>query len=138
MQPNELLTSFVTQPDQVVRSTIHYSRLIPRRNKDKNGRLETSVCRSTALSEAQIWAICSNHFDVRARRPAIGRGVGPASAVLAEQLSFDADRNPYPEHANIIGWHDDPGKPASELKHFWMDKAQRVAATFSYKPRVQG
>lgn len=99
--------------------------------------METSVCRSTALSEAEIWAICSRHFDARAPRPAIGRGVGPASAVFAEQLWFDADGNPYPEHANIIGWHDDPGKPRSELKHFWMDKAQRIAAKFSYKPRVQ-
>lgn len=111
---------------------------MPRRNKDKNGRLETSVCRSAALSEAQIWAICSRYFDVRSRRPAIGRGVGPASTVFAEELSFEADDIPYPEHANIIGWRDDPSKPASELKHFWMDKAQRIAAKFSYTPRVQG
>lgn len=111
---------------------------MPRPNKDKNGRLETSVCRSTALTEAQVWAICARHFDVHAPKPAIGRGEGPASAVFVEGLSFDADGIPYPEHANIIGWHNDPGKPESELKHFWMDRAQRIAAKFSYKPRVEG
>ena len=140
MRPDERLTSFVFRENQVVRktNTIHYTRLMPHPNNDKNGRLETSVCRSTALTEAQVWAICSHHFDVHAPKPAIGRGEGAASTVLAEDLSFDADGVPYREHANIIGWHDDPGKPANELKHFWMDKAQRIAAKFLYKPRVQG
>jgi hypothetical protein len=140
VRPDELLTSFVYQENHVVRKTnkIHHSRLIPRRNQCKNGRLETSVCRSNGLTEAQIWLICSRYFDVSAPKPATGRGVGPASAVFAEELSFDADGIPYPEHANIIGWHDVPGKPDNELKHFWMDKAQRIAAKFLYQPRVQG
>lgn len=139
VQPDELLTSFVYREDQVVRKTnkIHHSRLMPRRNQSRNGRLETSICRSNALTETQLWLICSRHFDVSAPKPAIGRGMGPASAVFAEQLSFDPDGIPYREHANIVGWHDDPRKPASELKHFWMDKAQRIAAKFSYEPRVQ-
>jgi hypothetical protein len=51
--------------------------------------------------------------------------------VYAENLAFDADGRPYPEHANIIGWHDKAGKPDNELKHFWMDKAQRMAPHFS-------
>jgi len=139
VRPDELLSSFVFRENQVVHktNTIHYTRLMPRRNNNRNGRLETSVCRSTTLTEVQVWAICSHHFDVHAPRPAIGRGEGPASTVFAETLSFDADAVPYREHANIIGWHDDPGRTDSELKHFRMDKAQRMAAKFLYKSRVQ-
>ena len=135
MQPDEELSSYVFRADQVVRKTktLHYSRLVPRRNE--SGRLEVSILRSTGLSEAIIWNICAAYFDVHAPKPAIGRGVGSASVVYAENLAFDADGKPYPEHANIIGWHDEPGKPDNELKHFWMDKAQRMAPHFPYKPR---
>ena len=137
MRPSESLSTFVTKPDQIVKktSTIHPTRLIPRRNKNRDGRLETSVCRSDALSNAQVWAICSLHFDVYVPKPAIGRGVGPASVVFDADLRFDADGKPYPQHANIIGWDDSAGKPDSELKHFWMNKAQRMAPSFKYLPR---
>ena len=136
VQPDELLTSFVFRPEQIDKKTkkIQPSRLVPRRNPT-NKRLETSVCRSSGLTEAQVWNICSAHFDVYVPKPAIGRGVGPASSVFAENLAFDPDGKPYPEHANIIGWQDDADKPANELKHFWMDQAQRMAKKFSYMPR---
>jgi hypothetical protein len=136
VQPDELLTSFVFRPEQIDRktNTIQPARLVPRRNSTNN-RLETSVCRSSNLTEAQVWSICSAHFDVHAPKPAIGRGVGPASAVYAEKLAFDPDGKPYPEHANIIGWQDDRNKPDPELKHFWMDQAQRMAQKFPYMPR---
>ena len=94
------------------------------------------MCRSSELSDEQVWAICSNHFDPsKAPKPAICRGVGLASTAYAQKLGFDADGEPYPEHANIIGWHDDVSKPDNEIKHFWMDQAQRMAAQFSYMPR---
>lgn len=136
VQPDEALTSYVFREDQIVRvtNTIHHSRLVPRR-KHKNERLEVSVCRSSELTEAQVWSICSAYFDVHAPKPAIGRGVGPASAVFAEKLAFDPDGKPYPQHANIIGRHDAANKPDHELKHFWMAQAQRMAAQFSYMPR---
>ena len=94
-----------------------------------------SVCCCSELSEAQIWAICSAHFDVHAPSPAIGRGVGRAEAVLEVELGIDADGTPYPEHANIVGWHDRVDIPDSELKHFWIDQAQRMAPRFAYMPR---
>jgi hypothetical protein len=137
VQPEELLTSFVVLPEQVEKktNTIKPTRLIPRRNLT-NKRLETSVCRSSKLTEAQVWEICSTHFDVHSRKPAIGRGVGPAAAIFAEELAFDADGTPYPEHANIIGWYDDMKKPDGELKHVWMDRARKMAQKFSYMPRT--
>src|SRR5437870_4717896 len=95
VQPDEALTSFVFRENQIVRvtNTIHHTRLMPRR-KEKNERLEVSVCRSSKLTEAQIWTICSSYFDVRAPKPAIGRGVGRAAAVFAEKLAFDPDGKP--------------------------------------------
>ncbi len=138
VRPSEFLSTFVFRTDQVDRktNTIRPNRLMPRRNKNRNGRLETSVCRSDALSDTQVWAICSTHFDVFvAPMRAIGRGVGPASAVFEVGLGFDADGKPYPEHANIIGWYDSLGKPNDELKHFWMSKAQMMAPSFKYLPR---
>jgi len=67
VQPDEALTSYVFREDQIVRvtNTIHHSRLVPRRNH-KNERLEVSVCRSSELTEAQVWSICSAYFDVHA------------------------------------------------------------------------
>jgi hypothetical protein len=136
VQPDEVLTSYVFRENQIVRitNTIHSTRLIPRRNPESK-RLEVSVCRSSELTEVQIWNICSTYFDPFAPKPAIGRGVGPAAAVFAENLAFDADGKPYPEHANIIGWFDATDKPDNELKHYWMDQAQRIAKQFSYMPR---
>jgi len=136
VRPDEPLSNFVFRPDQVDRKTnsIRHTRLMPRRNPESQ-RLEVSVCRSSGLREEQVWAICSSHFDPKAPKPTIGRGVGPASVVYVQNLDFDADGKPYPEHANIIVWHDEGGRPDSELKHFWIDQAQKMAPHFSYMPR---
>lgn len=135
---DETLSSFVFRSEQVVKKsrTIHYSRLVPRRNPT-TGRLETSVCRSEHLSDEDVWKICTQYFDTHAPKPAIGRGVGPAEAVYKVGLNFDADGIPYREHANIIGWHDGVNIPDSEQKHYWMDQSQRMAPSFSYLPRVK-
>lgn len=134
----ELLSTFVLDRKDVVKksNTIRHSRLMPRRRgKEPEGRLETSVCRSTHLTEARVWEICSEHFDRHAGKSAIGRGVGSAEVVYAVGLGFDADGKPYPEHANIIGWHDVSNVPDSELKHHWMDQAQKMASHFAYMAR---
>jgi hypothetical protein len=141
VSPDEALTVFVYQSNHVEKKLgcIRAHRLHPRRNP-KNSRLEVSVCRSQTLSEAQVWNVCSAHFDPHVSSPATGRCVGPASAVFAVSLQFDPDGIPYPQHANIIGWEDIPGTPDDELKHYWMDKAQRIAPSFlhSVRPVAQG
>ena len=138
VRPDEWLSTFVFRQDQVVKkaNSIHHSRLMPRRrHKGANGRLETSVCRSSELTEAQVWEVCSEFFDKHAPKPAIGRGIGAAAAVFGVGLSFDADGVPYPQHANIIGWHDATECSDDVLKHFWMDQAQRMAPHFRYAQR---
>lgn len=83
----------------------------------------------------QVWAICFEFFDNHAPTPAIGGGMGPAEAVFAVGLNLDADGIPYPEHANIVGWYDPGGVLDSEIKHFWMDRAQKIAPQFSFVAR---
>lgn len=87
------------------------------------------------LTDDQVWSICADHFDPHSGKAAIGRGVGRAEAVFKEGLRLDADGKPYREHANIIGWWDEPNKPHNELKHFWMDQVQRMAPKFKYFAR---
>lgn len=138
VRPEELLCTFVFRLEDVDKKTnlIRHSRLMPRRrDKRPNGRLETSVCRESDLTELQVWDLCSEFFDKRAPKPAIGRGVGLAKTVFDVSLDFDADGKPYIQHANIIGWHDAVNSSDSVLKHFWMDQAQRMARHFSYMPR---
>jgi hypothetical protein len=43
---------------------------------------------------------------------------------------LDADGRPYAEHANIIGWRDIANTPDAEQKHYWIDRAQRMARHF--------
>lgn len=136
IQPDELISTFAYDLRHIDRqtNTIRHTRLMPRRNHNTS-RLESSVCRSTQLSEEQVWTICADHFDAYSPKPAIGRGVGPASAIAAVGLALDADGVPYKEHANIIGWFDKPNTPDNELKHYWIDHAQKIAERFKYFAR---
>jgi hypothetical protein len=97
--------------------------------------METSICRSSTLTETQLWRICRGYFDCHAPKPAIGIGVGKASVVYQEGLDFDPNGVPYPEHADIIGWDSDPSIPEEERKHAWMAKAKQMAPSFQYLPR---
>jgi hypothetical protein len=96
---------------------------------------ETSINRTTCLARFTIWKICKEHFE-KPDEPAIGRGCGPASAVFAQNLAFDADGDPHPSHANIIGWYVEQGKTQKELqKHHWKLVAQKIAAKFPFLER---
>lgn len=109
---------------------------MPRPNKGNQGRLETSVCRSQYLTDTQIWEICAEHFDRFVEKPAIGRGDGLARVVFDVGLALDADGMPYPEHANIVGWHAIGNAGIESVKHIWMDQAQRMAPHFAYRSRI--
>ena len=136
VQLEEDLSSFIREREEVYQATqqIKPRRLQPRRNESTN-RLELSVCRSSGLSEPQLWAICAEHFDPRQKLPAIGRCVAPASKVFGVGLEIDADGRPYPQHANVIGWKDEPGRPENEIKHHWLDQTQRMAKHFKFQRR---
>lgn len=113
---------------------IRPERFYPRRGP--TGQWETSVCRSTTLTAQQVWELCTKHFDPSLSKPAIGRGIGPASCIVQEHgLYMHGDGNPHPYHANILGWRDEPGRDEKDLKHYWMHAAQRIASNFPYVAR---
>jgi hypothetical protein len=125
--------------DDIVKrkGTIHYRRLLPRPNKARDGRMETSVCRSGGLPDAELWAICTAHFDAFVPLPAIGRGVARASIVMDAGLQIDPDGIPYREHANIVGWDILPRGTNEPIKNVWLDRAKAMAQHFRYEPRPQ-
>ncbi|MFN8583542.1 MAG: hypothetical protein U0163_21510 [Gemmatimonadaceae bacterium] len=87
------------------------------------------------MTDTQVWDLCSAYYDGTAPHVAIGRGVGKASVVFAQALSFDEDGVPCAEHANIVGWHDVPGADDLHQKHFRKVKAQAMASAFHYSAR---
>jgi hypothetical protein len=138
VEPDEEISSFIVHSSdiQLTTNSIRHTRLMPRPNKG-TGRLETSICRSSGLSETEFWGICAKHFDMFSQKPAIGKGTAIAGTIYAEKLEFDPNGIPYPQHADIIGWHVSPGVPLEESKHFWMAKAQRMAPHFKFFPRPE-
>jgi hypothetical protein len=119
----------VVQLAQVVKHTT----LMPR--VEEGGRPETSVCRSSGLKDATIWQRCSEFFDSTAPRKAIGRGVALASTVYDEALSIEPNGDPYPEHADIVGWPFDAAVPYETNKQLWKIKAQSMAPHFRFVRR---
>lgn len=107
---------------------------MPRQNPE-SGRWEVSVCRTDGLTEAEIWDICQRYFDLTSEKPAIGRGVGSVRVVLEQNLKVEADGVPYKQHANIIGWRDEPGMMPAERKSFWKSQAQVLAREFLFRRR---
>ena len=89
-------------------------------------------------AQHKLWAICNTYIDAVADKPSIGVGTATASVVYAEGLGFDPNGVPFPQHADIIGWSDDPRTPDDEKKNIWMDKAQKMAPHFKYSPRPVG
>jgi hypothetical protein len=132
---HEQLTTFVVHRSKVNWETrrVREQLFLPRAGKSNP--FETSINRTTCLARSTIWKICRDHFEKPAE-PAIGRGCGPASAIFAQNLTFDADGIPHSSHTNIIGWYIDPAKTEKEMqKHHWKIVAQKIAAKFPYLER---
>lgn len=93
-----------------------------------NGRIrqETSVYRASGVTSAGLWAICAEHVDNHATQMK-ARGTAEAVAFLEKNLSFDADGNPHPRHANVIGW--------PEEKHARKNLAREIADRMTLEVR---
>lgn len=100
-------------------------------------RLETSVYRTTELSDVELWQICETYYEKLANLTAKGRGDGSAQSVLDAGLSFDPNGVPHPRHADIVGWHEATNMEDKEMKHHWMNAARKFAGEFSFKARPQ-
>ena len=136
VRPDEALSSFVYRESDIDKKTgsIRHSRLLPRPAR-ATGRLETSVCRSSGLSEPELWSLCTTYFDPNAPKPAIGHGVGAAYTVMVVGLQLDPDGVPYPQHANIVGWELLPGATGGSGKDVRVHAAKEMARRFVFRSR---
>ncbi len=62
-----------------------------------------SVVRSTGIDAAQVEAIGREHVDKDVK----GHAILPVAAILARNLTIDPNGEPFPRHANVLGWADD-------------------------------
>lgn len=62
-----------------------------------------SVARTEGLSDQQIRQIALDHVDM----PVKGYVTVQAALVLQQKLAFDPNGDPYPQHADVIGWSGD-------------------------------
>ena len=111
---NERFTRLLFRRDQFTPSTgrVKPPALMPLHN-DRKGRWETSTFRTDGLQPADVWQL-GYHFaeDLSSGRRIRARGFGVASIVTTRPLHFDVNGDPYPRHADIIGWPDGTDKPA--------------------------
>jgi hypothetical protein len=77
---------------------------MPNENPD-TGRLETSIHRTKGLAERKIWNLGYRYVEQRPQRVIKARGLGVISLILeTKTLSLDVTDEPFPFHADIIGW----------------------------------
>lgn len=118
----ERLSRYLPRKKSVVslaNKRVKYSAFLP----NSNGR--TSVYRTEALSEDEIWQLAATFVA-----PEIGdvaaRGDVSSEVLPSLGLSLDPDGVPHPRHANIIGW---PGaKEAQKVKALVLESAAHFVA----------
>lgn len=70
---------------------------------------ETSVFRTSALTDSQIWDLGERNVARERKMQLLGRGDIYSSVVVDKGLKIAADNNP-PRHANITGWPEEKSK----------------------------
>ena len=107
VRPDEPLSRFILSKSHFSREKqrVKYGAFMP----SSNG--ETSVFRTSNLTNNQIWNLGDTHVAQERRMQLLGRGDIQASAVFEKGLKIAADNNPQ-RHANIKGW---PGEKSERL-----------------------
>ena len=105
IDPSEVLSRFILHKDWYRSSdaTVKYAAFLPNRNG------ETSVFRTSGLSEQKVWDIAECEvFPVR-RLPILGRADIPAAIPTGKGLEV-VPKEPSRRHANITGWPEEKPK----------------------------
>lgn len=100
VREDEPITRFCTQRKNHMRSDKgrgKYPLFLPLPYK------ELSVARTQGMSDARIRQIAVEHVPV----PVKGHATVHAALVLQSGLTFDPNGDPYPQHADVIGWSGD-------------------------------
>ncbi len=120
--PPESITRFLRYAGYFVLATgrVRAEGLLPPPVDAARGRLrlETSVYRADGATSEELWRICFLHVD-DPNAPMKARGTVDAGQFFNQGLSFDANGDPHPRHADVIGW------PAE--KHARKDVAREIA-----------
>jgi hypothetical protein len=105
IEPLENLSRYIFQSNHIRPSdgTVKFAAFMP----DRNG--ETSVFRTSGMSEQNIWEIGNCEVAIRRGKPLLGRADILAREVLARHLEVDPSEPP-PRHANIVAWPDEKSK----------------------------
>lgn len=97
ISPTEILARFVTskQHYRPSNNTIRWNAFMPNRSR------ETSVFRTSGISDNEIWSLGDRHIQ----KQILGRGDIVVSKVTDKGLEVVPDDTPE-RHANILGWAD--------------------------------
>ena len=123
VDPKEVITRFLFQGSHFAVTTgrVNPTALMPYDNKNSKRR-ETSIIRTDGLQDREVWELGYQIHEVAVTpRPIKARAVGVAAIVIDQQLQFDINGNPYPRHADIIGW------PVGDEKHARLALATEIA-----------
>ncbi len=106
---SEILSRFILQRNWYRPSdnTVKYAAFMP---NPKNG--ETSVFRTSNLSDKEIWLIGEREVAMKRGKPIIGRAEIVTAVVVSHNLKV-VPSEPPERHANIIGWPEE--KSAQKL-----------------------
>lgn len=123
VDPKEVITRFLFQSSHFAVTTgrVNPTALMPYDNKNSK-RWETSIIRTDGLQDREGWELGYQiHEASPAPRRIKARAVGTAVIVTDQQLQFDINGDPYPRHADIIGW------PVGDEKHARLALATEIA-----------
>ncbi|VAX29663.1 hypothetical protein MNBD_NITROSPIRAE03-85, partial [hydrothermal vent metagenome] len=100
---SEILSRFVLQKNWYRHSDnrVKYAAFMP---NPKNG--ETSVFRTSGISDVEIWQIGEHEVAMKRDKPISGRADIKASVVISKNLRI-LPCEPPERHANIIAWPDE-------------------------------
>lgn len=111
VDPSENISRFILQKkfwyrvaDPPVKSRVKYAVFLP---NPTNG--ETSVFRTSKMSDEKIWDIGDREISKKRGKPMLGRADITASIVISRNLQIIPNEPPE-RHANITGWPDEKSK----------------------------
>jgi len=101
----EILSRFILQTNwfSTSENRVKYAAFLP--NKDG----ETSVFRSSGISNNEIWDIGEREVSIKRGKPIYGRADISVTNVISKDLRVISSEPPE-RHANITGWPDEKSK----------------------------
>jgi len=103
---DEIITRYINEKSKYApfANRIKYNAMMPNLNR------ETSVYRTTDLTDKEIWEIGERYVGQIQNKEILGRGDLVASFIYSKSLFVEPDTEVHRLHANIIGWPSEKSK----------------------------